>query len=160
VVGLLLNVGSGFAMASANIVARKAQHADTDYDPLQFVVWMSLVPIIPFGVLAWFSEPAATHWHWMQASLFGWCSVAFLGWFATIAAYGFWTDLLKRHPANRVSPFGLGVPVVGLAAGMLALGERVTAWQWAGSAFVIAALVTVMSTPNAMTPLPQKEPAD
>jgi O-acetylserine/cysteine efflux transporter len=34
----------------------------------------------------------------------------------------------------------LGVPVVGLAAGMLLLAEQVSRWQWAGIAFVIAAL--------------------
>jgi O-acetylserine/cysteine efflux transporter len=160
VLGLLLSLGSAFAMASSNVLARKAQSVDTDYDPLQFVVWMSLVPIIPFALLAWLCEPAATHWQWTHASLLGWCSAAFLGWLATIAAYGFWTNLLKRHPANLVSPFGLGVPVVGLAAGMLALGEQVTVWQWVGSGFVIAALMTVMSAPRAPASMPEKEPAD
>jgi O-acetylserine/cysteine efflux transporter len=55
-----------------------------------------------------------------------------------------WTNLLKRHPANRVAPFSLGVPVVGLAAGMLWLGESITAWQWAGIALVVMALACVM----------------
>jgi len=160
VLGLILNLGSAFAMASSNVLARKAQSIDADYDPLQFVVWMSLVPIIPFGLLAWFCEPADTHWQWINASPLGWCSAAFLGWLATIAAYGFWTDLLKRHPANRVSPFGLGVPVVGLAAGTLALGEQVSAWQWAGSAFVIAALVAVIRTPRVAASMAANEAAD
>ena len=70
--------------------------------------------------------------------------VAYLGWVATITAYALWTGLLKRHPANRVAPFSLGVPVVGLAAGMLALGEVITPWQWTGIALVVAALMTVM----------------
>ena len=70
--------------------------------------------------------------------------MGYLGWVATIAAYGMWTGLLKRHPANRVAPFSLGVPVVGLAAGMLLLGESITAWQWAGIALVVMALGWVM----------------
>ncbi|WP_295542817.1 EamA family transporter [uncultured Pseudacidovorax sp.] len=144
VLGLVLNLGGAFMWAASNIVAHKAQAAQPGYDPLQFVVWMSLVPILPFGLMAWFFEPAATYGHWRHASLGGWLGVAYLGWFATIAAYAMWTGLLKRHPANRVAPFSLGVPVIGLAAGMLTLGEHVKAWQWAGSACVVAALGVVM----------------
>ena len=70
--------------------------------------------------------------------------MAYLGWVATVLAYSLWTGLLKRHPANRVAPFSLGVPVVGLSAGVFILGESVTAWQWAGIALVVAALVCVM----------------
>ncbi len=36
------------------------------------------------------------------------------------------------------------VPVAGLAAGMLVLGEVITPWQWAGIALVVAALACVM----------------
>ena len=38
----------------------------------------------------------------------------------------------------------IGVPVVGIAAGMLLLGESVSAWQWAGVACVGAALAVVL----------------
>ena len=90
------------------------------------------------------ADPAAVRWRWLQAPLSGWLAVAYLGWVATIAAYAMWTSLLKRHPANRVAPFSLGVPVVGLTAGVLVLGERIDPWQWAGIAFVVAALACVM----------------
>ena len=36
------------------------------------------------------------------------------------------------------------VPVAGLAAGMLVLGEVITPWQWASIALVVAALACVM----------------
>ena len=81
---------------------------------------------------------------WLALPWITWLAAAYLGWVATITAYALWTGLLKRHPANRVAPFSLGVPVVGLAAGMLALGDVITPWQWAGIALVVAALVTVM----------------
>jgi O-acetylserine/cysteine efflux transporter len=35
------------------------------------------------------------------------------------------------------------VPIVGLAAGMLVLGEHITPWQWGGIALVVCALVCV-----------------
>lgn len=144
VLSLLLNLCAASMWSTSNIIARRAQVAQPGYDPLQFVVWMSLVPILPFFALSWFFEPAATRWQWMHASLSGWLAVAYLGWFATIAAFGMWTWLLKRNPANRVAPFSLGVPVIGLAAGMVLLGETVSAWQWAGSFCVFAALTVVM----------------
>jgi O-acetylserine/cysteine efflux transporter len=36
------------------------------------------------------------------------------------------------------------VPVVGLAAGTLVLGEVITTWQWVGIALLVAALACVM----------------
>ena len=35
-------------------------------------------------------------------------------------AFLLWTLLLTRHPASRVAPFSLGIPVVGLLAGVVA----------------------------------------
>ncbi|MES2533198.1 MAG: EamA family transporter [Pseudomonadota bacterium] len=141
---LLLNLFAASMWAASNVIARKAQQAQPGYDPLQFVVWMSLVPILPFALMAWLFDPVDARWTWAHASAGAWLGVAYLGWFATIAAYAMWTWLLKRHPANRVAPFSLGVPVIGLAAGMFTLGERVTPWQWAGSTCVVAALAVVM----------------
>ena len=145
--GFVLSLCAAAMWAASNIVARKAQQAGGQFDPLAFVVWSALAPIVPFMLLSWWFDPAVTRWHWTEASWRTWGSVAFLGWVATVAAYGMWTGLLKRHPANRVAPFSLGVPVVGITAGMLVLGEAVTPWQWAGIVLVVAALVCVLIGP-------------
>ncbi len=145
--GFVLTLGSAAMWAASNIVARKAQQASGSFNALAFVVWASMVPIVPFVLLSLWLDPAASRWRWTGAAPGSWGAVAFLGWIATVAAYGMWTSLLKRHPANRVAPFSLGVPVVGLAAGMLVLGETVTPWQWAGIALVVAALASVMLGP-------------
>jgi O-acetylserine/cysteine efflux transporter len=152
---LLLNLGAAAMWAASNIIVRRAQQSQPGYDPLGFVVWMSLVPIAPFAAMAWLFEPVATRWQWTHASFGAWAGVAYLGWFATIAAYAMWTWLLKRHAANRVAPFSLGVPVIGLAAGMLTLGETVSAWQWAGSVCVVMALVVVMFGSRLMGAMPR-----
>jgi len=142
--GLALNLGAAAMWASSNIIARKAQQAHPGFDPLQFVVWSSLVPILPFIALSALFDPPAVRWQWLHASAGGWAGAAYLAWLATVLAYAMWTGLFKRHPANRVAPFSLGVPVVGLAAGMGLLGERISAWQWAGVGFIVAALLAVM----------------
>lgn len=150
--GLVLNLCAAAMWAASNIVARKAQQASQGFDALGFVVWSSLVPIVPFVLMATLFDPASVRWHWQGATWGSWVSVAYLGWVATILAYALWTGLLKRHPANRVAPFSLGVPVVGLSAGMLWLGESITPWQWAGIFLVVTALAAVMLGPRLARP--------
>jgi O-acetylserine/cysteine efflux transporter len=146
--GLGLTLCAAASWAASNIVARKAQQSAPGYDPLAFAVWSSLAPILPFVLMTTAFDPAATRWRWMQADLTSWLAVAYLGWIATAGAYAMWMGLLKRHSANRVAPFGLGVPVVGIAAGTLVLGEQVNAWQWAGVAFIAAALLVALLGPK------------
>lgn len=145
--GLIFCVLGASMWAASNIVVRKAQQSlikDTSFDAVAFLVWSSMVPILPFIALTLLLDPEATRWRWLAAPWSSWLAVAFLGWVATIIAYALWTSLLKRHPANRVAPFSLGVPVVGITAGMAILGEQITPWQWGGIGLVVAALLTVM----------------
>ena len=133
--------------AASNIVVRKAQQSlrkDASFDAVAFLVWSSLMPILPFVTLTLFLDAESTRWRWLAAPWSSWLAIMFLGWVATITAYALWTGLLKRHAANRVAPFSLGVPIVGLTAGVLILGEQITPWQWGGIGLVVAALLTVM----------------
>lgn len=141
--GFLLTLAAAAMWSASNIVARRVQQGGADYSPTAFVVWSSSVAVLPFVLLSLVFDPAPTRWQWTGARASSWLAVAYLGWVATLVGYSLWTGLLKRHPANRVAPFSLGVPIVGLAAGMLVLGEGITPWQWAGIALVVAALVCV-----------------
>jgi len=138
--GLALNLGAALMWAFANIVIKKAQVNHPRYDALQLTVWMSLVPILPFALMSWLFDAPEAHGQWRHASLAAWLGIAYLAWMATIAGYAMWTALLKRHAANRVAPFSLAVPLVGLLAGMLVLDEVVTPLQWAGSVLIVLAL--------------------
>ena len=142
--GFVLNLVSAAMWAGSNIVARRMQQVSGSYDALGFVVWSGLVPIVPFMLMSLVFDAPALRWQWLDAPLASWLSVAYLGWCATIMAYALWTGLLKRHAASRVAPFSLGVPVIGLAAGIGLLGERVTPWQWAGGACIVMALLVVL----------------
>ena len=144
VAGFVLTLCAASMWALSNIVARRVQQHYADYSPMAFVVWSGSVAIVPFMALSLVFDAPEIRWQWLQARASSWLAVAYLGWVATILGYSLWTGLLKRHPANRVAPFSLGVPLVGLAAGMGVLGEAVTPWQWAGIALVAAALACVM----------------
>lgn len=143
--GFVLTLGAAAMWAMSNIVARHVQQGGAAYAPMAFVVWSGIFAILPFTLLSLVFDPEATRWQWTQARASSWLAVAYLGWVATILGYSLWTGLLKRHPANRVAPFSLGVPVVGLTTGMLVLGEAITPWQWAGITLVAAALLCVLT---------------
>jgi O-acetylserine/cysteine efflux transporter len=143
-VGFALTLCAAAMWAMSNIVARRLQQLHKGYSPLAFVVWSGLVAIIPFMLLSLAFDDPALRWRWLEARPSSWLGVAYLGWIASVLGYSLWTGLLQRHPANRVAPFSLGVPIVGLAAGILVLGESVTGWQWVGTGFVVLALLCVM----------------
>jgi O-acetylserine/cysteine efflux transporter len=139
--GFVLTLGAGFMWAVSNIVARLANRI-ADYDPLPFIVWSSVFPILPFFALAlWMDGPQGVA---RQLGGIGWpavLSVLFLAWLATLLAYSLWTRLLKRHPAGRVTPFSLLVPVVGLWAAWMFFDEWPVPQQWLGAAAVLMGLV-------------------
>ena len=147
-IGLALVLCAAVSWACSNVVVRLAQKENARYDPVGFITWSSLMPILPFiGLSAWL-DGNARQWldlqTWRNIPWLAWVSIAYLGWVATIVGYGLWTKLIQRYSANRVAPFSLCVPVIGLTTGMLVLGESVTGWQWAGAALVVMALVMVV----------------
>ncbi|MDI9334056.1 MAG: EamA family transporter [Cytophagales bacterium] len=140
VLGFLLCLCGASLWGASNIVARQAQSANPHFSALHFVVWTSIIPIVPFALLSYVLDAPSARANWANASAISLAAAAYLGLLGSILGYTLWTKLLKRHSANRVAPFSLGVPVVGLAAGICLLGEQVSHWQWAGIVFVIAAL--------------------
>ncbi len=143
--GFVLILGSAAMWAGSNIVVRRMQQQQSaEYSTLAFVVWSSAAAILPFMTLAYFFDNEAIRWQWLDAHWTSWLAAVYLSWMATLVGFSLWTGLLKRHPANKVAPFSLGVPIVGLATGMIVLGEVITPWQWGGIALLAAALVCVM----------------
>ncbi|MDE2419405.1 MAG: EamA family transporter [Burkholderiales bacterium] len=139
--GFLLTIAAAVMWACGNIVTR-AVGAYGPMNQLAFVVWASLVPPIPFLLLsAWLEGPTAMqaavqHFNWQAFS-----AIAYLAWVATLFGYGVWTRLLSRYPANRVAPFTLLVPLVGLTTGWLVFGEALKPVHFAGGALLMAGLL-------------------
>ena len=142
--GLCLNLLAASMWACSNIVVRRIQADGRAYSPLALVVWSGLLSGIAFVFVSHLFDEPALRWQWTGAPLSHWLAVLYVGWIANVLGYWLWTVLLSRHPANRVAPFSLAIPVVGLLAGIALLGEQVSAWQWAGAAFVMSALIFVL----------------
>ncbi|QCB48852.1 O-acetylserine/cysteine exporter [Hydrogenophaga sp. PAMC20947] len=140
-IGFVLTLSAAFMWAVSNMVARKASFAGS-FQPFPFIVWSSLFPVLPFLALdIAIDGPALVLQQLQSMSINAVLSVLYLGWLATLLAYSLWTLLLKRHPAGRVTPFSLLVPVVGLWAAWTFFGEVPLPLQWLGTLGVLLGLV-------------------
>ncbi len=141
-VGFVLTLGAALMWAISNLVASHASRI-AKYDALPFIAWSSLFPIVPFFALAAWTDggAAAVGSQIANAGAPAWAGVAYLALLATLLAYTLWTRLLQRHPPAKVTPFSLLVPVVGLMAAGVVLGESPKPVQWAGMGGVLAGLL-------------------
>lgn len=142
----LLSLSAAAFWGISNIVVRRAVEAaaqqGASLDMLGLVVWSSLVPPIPLSLLALLlhSPPmvACAFTQMEAASLF---AIAYIAYGSTLFGYGGWSVLLGRHPASKVAPYSLLVPVTGLLTAGVVLGEQLTLTQWLGSGCIVAGLV-------------------
>ncbi len=140
--GFVFTLGAALMWAVSNLVSRLAAAQRRDYDPLGFIVWSSLVPILPFALLAlWQDGPAQVQAQLQGLDGTGIAAVLYLALLATLLAYSLWTRLLQRHSPGQVAPWSLLVPVVGLWAAAMAFGEQPQPLQWWGTAGVLLGLV-------------------
>lgn len=82
-------------------------------------------------------------WSVAQVSALSWGSLAFQTVIVTFASYLMWFWLVRHYPATRISAFTLLAPVFGLAAGVVLLGEPLTARLLAALAAVSVGLLLV-----------------
>jgi O-acetylserine/cysteine efflux transporter len=129
---LALCVGAAASWGVGNIATKRASSPH----PLGLLVWSSLVPPVPLLALSLLTErhePVAIDATGVLALLY----VVVL---STLVGFGAWAALIARHPASQVAPFTLLVPVVGIAAAWLALGEQPSVAELAGAAVVLGGL--------------------
>jgi O-acetylserine/cysteine efflux transporter len=153
-IGLLAVLVAALAWAIGNIVAKRAAQR---YAPDMFalVVWSSLVPPLPLFAVAYAFEGGADVIHAIaHASLLTWACVLFMSYGATLFGFASWARLLHRYPTALVSPFGLLIPVSGLASGAIFLGETLAPMQAVGVGLVLVGLVVNVYGAQARKRLP------
>jgi O-acetylserine/cysteine efflux transporter len=136
-IGLGLVVLAGFSWAAANMVIKSAATADM----LNYVVWASafaLPPLLALSLL--FEGPGAIVHAFRAASPTAWAAVLWQSVGNTLFGFAAWGWLLSRHPAVAVTPTALLVPIFGMGASTLLLGEPFQSWKAAGAALIIFAL--------------------
>lgn len=145
-IGLALVLAAAFAWASGNIVAKRAGPVDM----LGLMVWSSLFAVPPLLAIAILTEgwPAFSA-SVARAGVDGWTTVIWQSVGNTLFGYGAWNWLLSRYPAAQVAPLALMVPVFGMSASALLLGEGLPLWKLAAAALVISGLaVNILAGPR------------
>jgi drug/metabolite transporter (DMT)-like permease len=113
--------------------------------------WMMLLGWIPLVILA----PFFDHGPLPSPSGAVWFAILYNIFLAgTLAHWAFFT-LARTLPVVVSSMSSLPVPIVGVFAGMLVLGERPGPSEWAALALVVAAMITVLwPSSETRAPLP------
>ncbi|WP_207213792.1 EamA family transporter [Sorangium cellulosum] len=137
--GFLLTLLGAFAWATSNVIVRAIVRAGYKPDVMGLIVWSGLFPIAPFFLVAALVESSRVVWAEVLTAK-GLFSVGYLAIASTLFAYGQWSRLLSRHPANQVAPYSLLVPFFGVLSSWLVLGERLSFWQLTGGTVLLFGL--------------------
>jgi O-acetylserine/cysteine efflux transporter len=137
---LALSIAAAASWGVGNVCTR---HVQAD-DPVALLVWSSLVPPLPLAGLSLALGEGAP-----SIGAGGVLAVLYVVVGATFFGFGSWAWLLRRHPASRVVPFALLVPVFGIASAWVALGEQPNAAELIGAGVVLAGLAVATSAVTA-----------
>ncbi|MBT9551185.1 MAG: EamA family transporter [Hydrogenophaga sp.] len=143
--GLGLVMSAAFFWAGANLVVKSLGPVNM----LHFMVWSSVFAVPPLLAISWLVEgPALMQSAVVHATPLVWASVLWQALGNTLFGYGVWNWLLARHPAATVAPLALLVPVFGMGASALSLGESLPGWKLGAAALVLGGLAVIVLWPR------------
>lgn len=139
----------GFGWALGNLASRQAKAPN----PMQLTLWMSVVPPLPMFALSLLVEGPqrirdAMVGSWSVDALPAWIGLAYTIVLGTIVGSGIWVWLMARYPASVVAPFSMLVPITGIGAAWIALGQRPTPLEFVGGVIVVAGVLWAARPPR------------
>jgi O-acetylserine/cysteine efflux transporter len=129
---LLLCVAAAASWGVGNVVVRRVQAPNA----LALMVWSALVAPLPLLALSLAIEGVPS----TEVSAKSVGGLVFVVVVASLFGFSSWAWLMRRHPASKVAPFSLLVPVFGIGSAWLVLGERPGVLELVGAAIVIGGL--------------------
>jgi O-acetylserine/cysteine efflux transporter len=143
--GLGLVLFAGLSWGVGNMVAK----ASGPVDALAYVVWSSLFAAPALIILSLVFEGLPAMVQGVQrADLATWSAVAWQTVGNTLFGYAVWGWLLARHPASKVAPLALMIPIFGMGASALVLGESLPGWKLGAAALVLGGLALNVFAPK------------
>jgi drug/metabolite transporter (DMT)-like permease len=133
----LLAAGAGLDWALAVMVAKKIPAHGT-WELLALNAWQTLAGCIPLAVAAILVPAPAIRW----TPAFD-LALAYNVVLGTSLAWFLWLFVLSRLPAGLSGLSALIIPIVGIVAAWIQLGERPGPWEGAGIATIVAGLATL-----------------
>jgi drug/metabolite transporter (DMT)-like permease len=110
--------------------------------------WMMIVGWLPIVTLAPFFDPRPLGVELASLTWRGWFAIVYNIFLAGTIAHWAWFHLARTLPVAVSSLSSLPVPVVGVFAGILVLGEEPGPQEWIALALVVGALFSVMFEPR------------
>lgn len=141
--GVVLAVATGLTWAAGTVYLKWARIAA---DPMGVASWQLTVAFVIIALALLMVEG---HPHLGGAHTNAILAVLFTGVAGNAIAYGLWFAIVRRLSAVAASLGILGIPVIGVLASVLILGERPTASDIVGFALIFAATVCVLLFPQA-----------
>jgi O-acetylserine/cysteine efflux transporter len=137
-IGLAVMLIAALSWSAGNLVAKKSGEVNI----IAFLAWSSIFAIPPLALMSYYYEgpgliiQSLGSAHWQAWAIVLWQTIG-----NTLIGYGAWNLLLQRYAAALVVPWALLVPVFGMAASNMFLGESMPWWKWVAAALIIAGLV-------------------
>jgi drug/metabolite transporter (DMT)-like permease len=131
-------IAAGLDWAVAVVIAKKIPPLDGMWELLSLNAWQSLIGALPLIVLALLLEGPTIQWTGTFIGLLLYIIVL-----ATSLAWFLWLFVLSRLPASQSGLASLAVPVLGIFAAWLQLGERPALWETAGVLAIVAGLAAL-----------------
>jgi O-acetylserine/cysteine efflux transporter len=146
--GLVLILCAAFCWGCANVIVKMAARRGPPFNMLAFIVWSSVFAVPPLAILSVMFEGGATVAMAVRdATLGGWAAVAWQAVGNTLFCFAAWSWLLSKHDAATVTPYALLIPVFGMGASALLLGESMPPWKLVAGAMVIGGIAIITVVP-------------
>lgn len=137
ITGLLLILVAAACWAGGNMVNKQAGRVNM----VAYVVWSSLFAAPPLFILSLIFEGWPAIAEGLQAAdTATWAAVLWQTIGNSLFGYAMWGWLLARYPAATVTPMALLVPVFGMGASSIVLGESMPAWKLIAMVLVMGGL--------------------
>jgi drug/metabolite transporter (DMT)-like permease len=117
----------------------------TTMSPLRLTT-LTMLTGTPGLVLAGLPDILRTDWSAVSPA--AWGGVAYSAFLALLVAYTLWNTSVAEVGPSRTAVYNCLVPVVALALGWLALGERPGLFQLAGAALIVGGVLVARSAPR------------
>lgn len=135
--GLALVLAAALCWSGGNIVIRSSPGVDM----LGYVVWASPFSVIPLVAAALLIEgPQAIIAGLASADRTTWAAILWQAVGNTMFGYAVWGWLLSRYPVASVTPMALLIPLFGIGASALWLGESMQPWKLEAMGLVLLGL--------------------
>jgi drug/metabolite transporter (DMT)-like permease len=138
----LFALGSAFSWTFATVYLK---WADVGIDPLVNAAWQLVIGTLAIGAGMLMAEGAPHIWPITGMTM---VSIAFIGLIGSGLAHFLWWAIVAKLPTSTASLGSLLVPVVGVTASGLILGERPTVNDMVGFAMIFAAAACVLLQPG------------